>query len=80
MISDVVSSYEGQVQKQNITVNVGEIAPIISNADALTNLFSQFLDNALKFNPSDNQHRQSTSAASNTNNTLSFSLKIKVLA
>lgn len=57
VISDVVSSYEGQIQKQNITVNVGEMPPIISNADALTNLFSQFLDNALKFNPSDNQHR-----------------------
>ena len=57
IVSDVVSSYEEQIKQRNITVNVAQMPNIISNADAITNLFSNLLDNALKFNPADDQHR-----------------------
>ncbi len=57
IVSDVVGSYAEQINQRNITINVTQMPSIVSNADAITKLFSNLLDNALKFNPADGQHR-----------------------
>ncbi len=57
LVEDVLSRYSHQIKSKNITIRIGAMPDIVSDEISLREVFSNIIDNAIKYMPEDRSGR-----------------------